>query len=99
MRRVAFSRLALCMTASAATMSGSAIYARQPAPAAHTVVFFEEGFPASDTSVSSRAQLTAGVPDAQFASAEELPGLLAPNNAGSAASLLVFPFGSAFPEN
>jgi hypothetical protein len=56
------------------------------------VVFSEPGFPAVDSANASEAKIEGLFPEAQFASAEELPGLLA----ATSTRLLVLPYGSAF---
>jgi hypothetical protein len=58
-----------------------------------TVIFWEEGFPASDTRAPDRAALAA-LPNSRFANAQELTTVLASPDT----RLLVMPFGSAFPE-
>lgn len=60
---------------------------------ASTVIFWEEGFPASDTTAPDHTALAA-LPNARFAGAQELAGLLA----SADTKLLVLPYGSAFPE-
>jgi Cellulase (glycosyl hydrolase family 5) len=58
------------------------------------VVFWEEGFPAADTALPSRANLSAILPGAAFVSSDSLSDTLASEETG----LLVLPYGSAFPE-
>lgn len=58
------------------------------------VVFWEDGFPAADTAIPTRASLSAILPGASFTSAENL----APALAAFETRLLVMPYGSAFPE-
>jgi hypothetical protein len=58
------------------------------------VVFSEPGFPAADSAAPSPPQLAAISPDAQLASANQLPAALT----APAAPLLILPYGSAFPE-
>ncbi len=60
---------------------------------ASSIIFWEDGFPASDTAAPDRAALAA-LPNARFASAQELAALLASPDI----KLLVMPYGSAFPE-
>ena len=60
---------------------------------ASTVIFWEEGFPASDTTAPDHAALAA-LPNSRFAPVQELAGLLA----SADTKLLVLPYGSAFPE-
>ena len=60
---------------------------------ANTVVFWEDGFPAADTAPPDRTTLAA-LPNARFANAQELSGVLA----SADTRLLVLPYGSAFPE-
>src|SRR5580704_18269033 len=43
-----------------------------PAPRPAIIVFWEDGFPASDTAQPARASLSAILPDAGFTSAEQL---------------------------
>jgi hypothetical protein len=74
-----------------------ASYAR-PAKAlefADDIVFYEPGFPSADTSVGSREQLKELLPFSDFITAEELGPAL---DHASALTLLVLPYGSAFPE-
>ncbi len=60
----------------------------------NTVVFFETGFPSSDSAAAPREQLATALPASRFASAEELgPALDSPS-----VRLLVMSHGSAFPE-
>jgi hypothetical protein len=58
------------------------------------VVFSEPGFPAADSANPSSQQLTAMLPGAQFANADQLPTVLTT----PATHLFVLPYGSAFPE-
>jgi hypothetical protein len=58
-------------------------------------VFEDPGFPAVDTAPLSSAQLHALLPGASFVTAQQLGSALADNNL----SLLVLPYGSAFPED
>jgi hypothetical protein len=59
------------------------------------VVFYEPGFPAADTANVSSEQLRSSIPDASLASSGELGSVLkAPET-----SVLVLPYGSAFPES
>ncbi len=58
------------------------------------VVFFDSGFPLADSASASRAQLETILPDARFASLDQLAAQL--ND--SSTRLLVLPYGSAFPE-
>jgi hypothetical protein len=62
--------------------------------AAPVVVFWEEGFPAADTTPPSQAELTALLPQAVFATSQQLAEALAREES----RLLVLPYGSAFPE-
>src|SRR5437763_9889283 len=57
-----------------------------------TVVFHESGFPTADSAPATDSALHAALPDAQFASANQLKERL------PSAQLLVLPYGSAFPE-
>lgn len=57
-----------------------------------TVVFYESAFPAADSAAAPRSVLEQALPGAQFSSASELKQSL------PSASLLVLPYGSAFPE-
>ncbi len=59
-----------------------------------TVIFWEEGFPAADTAAPDHAALAA-LPNARFATVQELAGALA----SADTKLLVLPYGSAFPED
>lgn len=61
---------------------------------ASVVVLQEPGFPTADTSTLSPEQVSTLLAGATFVSAEELEGALS----GSRISLLVLPYGSAFPE-
>src|SRR2546422_5516311 len=47
----------------------SSMHAQTPPP---VVVFWEEGFPAADTVAPSRAELVSALPNARYASAQEL---------------------------
>jgi hypothetical protein len=58
-----------------------------------TAIFWEEGFPASDTVAPSHLTMAA-LPDARFANVQELASQLASPDT----KLLVLPYGSAFPE-
>jgi hypothetical protein len=58
------------------------------------VVFWEEGFPASDSEAPSRETLARALPQARFASAAELSVALNAEH-----GLLVLPYGSTFPES
>jgi hypothetical protein len=60
---------------------------------ANTVIFWEDGFPVSDTASPDRTSIAA-LPNTRFAHTHELVGLLASANT----KLLVMPYGSAFPE-
>lgn len=62
--------------------------------ASQTVVLDDLGFPSADSPAVSDAELRAAFPGAQFVSANELPAALA----ASETSLLVMPYGSAYPE-
>ena len=64
-----------------------------PKSTASTVIFWDEGFPASDTAAPDHASLAA-LPNARFANAQELAAVLA----SADTKLLVLPYGSAFPE-
>lgn len=68
-----------------------AAQASAPAP---VVVFWEEGFPAGDTAPPGREALASLLPDAAFASIQQLGEALARTET----RLFVLPFGSAFPE-
>jgi Beta-galactosidase len=64
------------------------------AQASSVVVFSEAAFPSADSSVPSRSQISAALPNAKFVNAQELGEALSfPES-----HLLVLPFGSAFPE-
>ncbi len=58
-------------------------------------VFEDPAFPAADTSALPSAQLHALLPGASFVTAQELSSVLADDDL----SLLVLPYGSAFPED
>ena len=58
------------------------------------VVFSEPGFPTADSAPPSQTQLRAALPGARFSNAEELGSALKDSNT----RLVVFPYGSAFPE-
>jgi len=58
------------------------------------VVFWEDGFPFADTAPTSRAELAALLPDAFYATTQQLSEALTRPET----QLLVLPFGSAFPE-
>jgi hypothetical protein len=60
---------------------------------ANTVIFWEDGFPAADTSAPERGALSV-LPNAGFANAQELTSALA----SADTKLVVMPYGSAFPE-
>ncbi|HET9401213.1 MAG TPA: hypothetical protein VFO34_09695 [Candidatus Acidoferrales bacterium] len=85
------SLLAMCCCAGANPQSQAR---PEPAASAATVVFWEDGFPAIDTSAPTRAQLAALLPRATFADSAQLPDVLK----ADASRVLVLPFGSAFPE-
>jgi len=59
-----------------------------------TVVFYEPGFPAADSSSPSEAVLHSAFSGAQFAGTAQLESALAQPDA----NLLVLPYGSAYPE-
>ena len=59
-----------------------------------TVIFYDAGFPSADTAAASREQLSAALPNAGLASADELAAALD----ATVARLLILPYGSAFPE-
>jgi hypothetical protein len=59
-----------------------------------TIIFWEDGFPATDTASVTRAELAAALPSAAFVGAQVLPQALGQ----SSTRLLVLPFGSSFPE-
>src|SRR5208283_2253517 len=59
------------------------------------VVFSEPSFPSINSASISSAQLTAILPGAQLASADQLSAALA----AASSHLLVLPYGSAFPED
>ncbi len=80
--RVCFAALILLISVSAMAQSTTS-----------TLIFWEEGFRASDTAAPDHAALAA-LPDARFASAQELASSLA----SAETKLLVLPYGSAFPE-
>src|SRR5271170_3461841 len=73
-----------------------ALFTLSAVPALATVQVFEEpGFPSADTAPISNAALRSLLPDATFADARALPDALNAENT----SLLVMPYGSAFPES
>jgi hypothetical protein len=84
--------LALCCVAWA-TVSAQAAYG-QTAESPVTV-FSEAGFPAADSSAPSPAELSALLPRARFASADQLGKILAE----PATRLLILPYDSAYPES
>src|SRR5580658_548771 len=61
---------------------------------AKTVVFWQPGFPASDSPAPNEAALRTALADAEFADAGQLTNALAP----AETDLLVLPYGSAWPE-
>src|ERR1700751_3040104 len=58
------------------------------------VVFSDPGFPAADSDAPSEPQLAALFPSASKIGADQLPAALS----SQSSRLLVFPYGSAFPE-
>src|SRR5579883_2025153 len=62
--------------------------------AAHTVVFYESGFPSADSPAASESALRTAFADAEFANAAQLSSVLE----NSQINLLVMPYGSAYPE-
>jgi hypothetical protein len=100
-RRVEFAFLVLaamaivCSTTNAATDSRIASATQASAGAkTRVLVFWEEGFPAADTALPSRANLSVALPGAAFISVDVLSDALASEETG----LLVLPYGSTFPE-
>jgi len=77
---------------SAQSAPAQAGHAQAAAPP--TVIFFDAGFPAADSSAPAQAELKALVPSARFATAVQLAEILA----DSATRLLILPYGSAYPE-
>jgi hypothetical protein len=65
-----------------------------PSPPSSTVIFQEPGFPTADTSTATLAQLESLFSNARFVNAQELSQALADNET----TLLVLPYGSAYPE-
>src|SRR5579862_7120759 len=62
--------------------------------ASHTVVFFEPGFPSSDSPAVTDSALHTAFANAEFVSLQQLtPALVKPET-----DLLVMPYGSAYPE-
>jgi hypothetical protein len=59
------------------------------------VILQETGFPSSDSSVPSASMLSAVLPGAQMVSAAELPAAISKADC----TLMVLPYGSAFPED
>jgi hypothetical protein len=88
MNTVKFFALAFCCAVSFLPPSLSA----QQSPS--VIVLSEPGFPAADSPAFSQQQLQQALPEARFASAEQLVTLLPDSNS----RLLVLPYGSAFPE-
>jgi hypothetical protein len=94
--------MALFLAAACAAMAVSAAPSMQIASHEQTsadaktrvIVFWEDSFPAADTSAPARADLHAILPGATFISAESLNDALVSEETG----LLVLPYGSAFPE-
>jgi hypothetical protein len=76
--------------------SGSFLCATRTARAqpSRIIVFYEEGFPAADSSSPSRSELNGLVAGPRFASASEVREVLS----DAATQLLILPYGSAFPE-
>src|SRR5215469_6271489 len=70
----------------------SALFSSMAFAQAKTIVFYESDFPAADAVPAPRSVLEHALPGAQFLSASELKRAL------PSASLLVLPYGSAFPE-
>lgn len=68
---------------------------REPVDPPPTVVFWENNFPAADTSAPSRTRLEALTQDAKFSDDDELQKSLALETT----RLLVLPYGSVFPED
>ena len=60
----------------------------------NVVVFHEDGFPAADSAIPTRAALSAALPGAQFANSAELNARLGSPDT----RVLVLPYASAFPE-
>jgi hypothetical protein len=91
-----FIALTFAVTAASAAAVSQTTSQGQSSAAEKTrvVVFWEDGFPAADTALPSRADLSAALRDAMFVSADSLSDALSSDETG----LLVFPYGSAFPE-
>jgi hypothetical protein len=77
-----------------ALISCSPGVAAQAPPPSAVVVFWEEGFPVADTAPPSREGFAALLPDATFASTQQLGEALTRTET----RLLLLPFGSGFPE-
>jgi hypothetical protein len=80
------------VSASFLLLSQTALMAQTAMPSA--VVFSEPGFPAADSASPSVQQLTAMLPGAQSARADQLQAALS----APSTHLLILPYGSAFPE-
>src|SRR3989442_3471056 len=85
------SKVKLCVGFLCCASFMPSMHAQTPPP---VVVFWEEGFPAADSVVPSRAELVSLLPNARYASAQDLGEALGREES----RLLVLPFGSAFPE-
>lgn len=72
----------------------AAAQTQQPTKPSPMVVFWEDGFPFADTVTVDHNALAAALPAARFVTAQQL----APALAEQETRLLVFPYGSAFPE-
>lgn len=93
MKRVRFLLGFAASCFSLAMASGQALYAQTAE--SPVVIFFEAGFPTPDSADPSHAELSAVIPGAQFADANQLGAILAE----PARRLLILPYDSAYPES
>src|SRR5450432_140936 len=85
----------LLLACLAALLAGTDSLTAQPAAnLASTVVLSEPGLPSADSAAPPPGALEAALPEARFASADQLDSILV----NTSTRLLVLPYGSAFPE-
>ncbi|MFP5237493.1 MAG: hypothetical protein ACLGSD_16470 [Acidobacteriota bacterium] len=72
----------------------ASLFVAQFVPAQSTVIFNEPGFPTVDTGAVSPAAIARGLKDGRAVNAAQLPGALV----DARTTLLVLPYGSAYPE-
>src|SRR5450432_2796481 len=85
----------LLLACLAALLAGTDSLTAQPAAnLASTVVLSEPGLPSADSAAPTPGALEAALPEARFASADQLDSILV----NTSTRLLVLPYGSAFPE-